>query len=146
MLRKTLPFSVAPLLVAVRRSLVVSLGGMLSVAPLAALAQEETINTGTTVVTATALKVDTPEVETPRAISTVSAEELETRGVNKYDETFQYRSGVVSQPYGDDNNAITILLFLPVETSSCSVKLSRFPSRRCLLPFVVHWWCRSVEC
>ncbi|WP_404375494.1 TonB-dependent siderophore receptor [Vreelandella aquamarina] len=104
MLRKTMPFSVAPLPAAIRRSLVVSLGGMLSVAPLAALAQEETINTGTTVVTATALKVDTPEVETPRAISTVSAEELETRGVNKYDETFQYRSGVVSQPYGDDNN------------------------------------------
>ncbi len=96
MLRKTMPFSVAPLPAAVRRSLVVSLGGMLCAAPMAALAQEDTINTGTTVVTATALKVDTPEVETPRAISTVSAEELETRGVNKYDETFQYRSGVVS--------------------------------------------------
>ena len=104
MLRKTMPFSVAPLPAAVRRSLVVSLGGMLCAAPMAALAQEDTINTGTTVVTATALKVDTPEVETPRAISTVSAEELETRGVNKYDETFQYRSGVVSQPYGEDNN------------------------------------------
>ena len=71
MLRKTMPFSVAPLPAAVRRSLVVSLGGMLCAAPMAALAQEDTINTGTTVVTATALKVDTPEVETPRAISTV---------------------------------------------------------------------------
>lgn len=66
---------------------------------------QETVDTGTTIVTATALKVATPEVETPRAISTVSAEDLETRAVNTYDETFQYRSGVVSQPYGDDNNA-----------------------------------------
>lgn len=96
-------FHPAPLSVAIRRSFALSLGGMLCAAPL--LAQEQPVNTGTTVVTATALKVDTPEVETPRAMSTVSAEELETRGVNKYDETFQYRSGVVSQPYGDDNNA-----------------------------------------
>lgn len=104
MLRTPVPFRVAPLSAAVRRSLVLSLGGMVSIAPLIALAQE-TIDTGTTIVTATALKVSTPEVETPRAISTVSAEDLETRAVNTYDETFQYRSGVVSQPYGNDNNA-----------------------------------------
>ncbi|MGP9676305.1 MULTISPECIES: TonB-dependent siderophore receptor [unclassified Halomonas] len=99
------PFSATPLSAAIRRALAVSLGGTLCVVPFAALAQEEAVNMGTTVVTATALKVDTPDVETPRAISTVSAEELEDRGVNKYDETFQYRSGVVSQPYGNDNNA-----------------------------------------
>lgn len=104
MLQKTHPFPRRPLPVAMRRSLTLSLGSVLSFAPLAALAQEESVDTGTTVVTATALKVDTPEVETPRAMSTVGAEELETRAVNKYDETFQYRSGVVSQPYGDDNN------------------------------------------
>ncbi|SNY98975.1 TonB-dependent siderophore receptor [Halomonas sp. hl-4] len=105
MLRNAIPFARVPLAAAVRRSLTLSLGGMLCIAPLAVLAQEEeNVDNGTTVVTATALKVDTPEVETPRAISTVDAEELETRAVNKYDETFQYRSGVVSQPYGDDNN------------------------------------------
>ena len=77
---------------------------MLSVAPLAALAQEETINTGTTVVTATALKVDTPLVETPRPVSSVDREELETRNVQQLDETFRYRAGVLSGHYGSDNN------------------------------------------
>nr|WP_219861507.1 TonB-dependent siderophore receptor [Halomonas piezotolerans] len=104
MLRKTLPFSVAPLPAAVRRSLVVSLGGMLCAAPLAALAQEDTIDTGTTVVTATALKVDTPLVETPRPVSSVDREELETRNVQQLDETFRYRAGVLSGHYGSDNN------------------------------------------
>ncbi|WP_447893963.1 TonB-dependent siderophore receptor [Vreelandella sp. GE22] len=99
------PFAAAPLSFAVRRSMLISLGSALSMAPLAALAQEETVDMGTTVVTATALKVATPDIETPRAISTVSEQELEDRGVNKYDETFQYRSGVTSQPYGNDNNA-----------------------------------------
>lgn len=73
--------------------------------PLAAQAQDNATQSDTVVVTATALKVATPEVETPRAISTVDQDALEKRAVNKYDETFQYRSGVVSQPYGSDNNA-----------------------------------------
>ncbi|WP_447553710.1 TonB-dependent siderophore receptor [Vreelandella sp. EE22] len=99
------PFPAAPLSVAVRRSMVLTLGSALCVGPLAVLAQEQPVDMGTTVVTATALKVATPDIETPRAISTVSEQELEDRGVNKYDETFQYRSGVTSQPYGNDNNA-----------------------------------------
>ena len=41
MLPTSMSFSVAPLTAAVRLSLLVSLGGMLSVTPLAALAQEE---------------------------------------------------------------------------------------------------------
>ncbi len=102
--RHTMLFSVAPLPAAIRRSLLVSLGGILSVAPLAALAQEETINTGTTVVTATALKVDTPLAETPRPVSIVNREELDDRNVQQLDEAFRYRSGVLSGHYGSDNN------------------------------------------
>ena len=104
MLPTSMSFSVAPLTVAVRRSLVVSLGGMLSVAPLAALAQEERIANDPVVVTATALKVETPLVETPRPVSSVDREELETRNVQQLDETFRYRAGVLSGHFGSDNN------------------------------------------
>lgn len=100
--------SAAPLPLAVRRALGLSLGSALVLLPLAALAQDNAAtddDSDTMVVTATALKVDTPDVETPRATSTVNDDELEKRAVNQYDETFQYRSGVVSQPYGSDNNA-----------------------------------------
>ena len=44
-----------------------------------AYAQEETTSNDTVVVTATALKVDTPLVETPRPVSSVDREELEAR-------------------------------------------------------------------
>ncbi len=104
MLPTSMSFSVAPLTVAVRRSLVVSLGGMLSVAPLAVLAQEERIANDPVVVTATALKVETPLVETPRPVSSVDREELETRNVQQLDETFRYRAGVLSGHFGSDNN------------------------------------------
>lgn len=69
-----------------------------------AYAQEETTSNDTVVVTATALKVDTPLVETPRPVSTVSREELNERNVQQLDETFRYRSGVLSGHYGSDNN------------------------------------------
>lgn len=104
MLPTSMSFSVAPLTAAVRRSLVVSLGGMLSVAPLAVLAQEERIANDPVVVTATALKVETPLVETPRPVSSVDREELETRNVLQLDETFRYRAGVLSGHFGSDNN------------------------------------------
>ncbi|MCL5426837.1 MAG: TonB-dependent receptor plug domain-containing protein, partial [Gammaproteobacteria bacterium] len=99
-----MPFTVAPLVVAVRRSLVVSLGGILSVVPLAAIAQEASTSNETVVVTATALKVETPLVETPRPVSSVDREELETRNVQQLDETFRYRAGVLAGHYGSDNN------------------------------------------
>ncbi|MEA2117163.1 TonB-dependent siderophore receptor [Halovibrio sp. HP20-50] len=104
MLRNTKPFAQRPLAAAMRRSLSLSLGSMLSITPLAALAQEDTVDTGTTVVTATALKVDTPLAETPRPVSTVNREELNERNVQQLDETFRYRSGVLSGHYGSDNN------------------------------------------
>lgn len=104
MLPTSMSFSVAPLPVAVRRSLLVSLSGVLSVAPLAVLAQEERIANDPVVVTATALKVETPLVETPRPVSSVDREELETRNVQQLDETFRYRAGVLSGHFGSDNN------------------------------------------
>lgn len=104
MLPTSMSFSAAPLTAAVRRSLVVSLGGMLSVAPLAALAQEERVANDPVVVTATALKVDTPLVETPRPVSSVDRQELEARNVQQLDETFRYRAGVLSGHFGSDNN------------------------------------------
>ncbi|WAM54750.1 TonB-dependent siderophore receptor [Vreelandella venusta] len=104
MLPTSMSFSVAPLTVAVRRSLLVSLSGVLSVAPLAVLAQEERIANDPVVVTATALKVETPLVETPRPVSSVDREELETRNVQQLDETFRYRAGVLSGHFGSDNN------------------------------------------
>lgn len=104
MLPTSMSFSVAPLTMAVRRSLLVSLSGVLSVAPLAVLAQEERIANDPVVVTATALKVETPLVETPRPVSSVDREELETRNVQQLDETFRYRAGVLSGHFGSDNN------------------------------------------
>lgn len=56
------------------------------------------------VVSATALKVEAPLVETPRPASVVEEEELRERNVQSLDETFQYRAGVVSGHYGDDND------------------------------------------
>lgn len=92
---------------AVRRRLSVSLSGALLTLPLAALAQSETGTNDsmeTMVVVGTALKVDAPLVETPRPVSVVSREELETRNVQRLDETFRYRAGVLSGQFGADNN------------------------------------------
>lgn len=58
----------------------------------------------TLVVVGTALKVDAPLVETPRSVSTVNRDELDTRNVQQLDETFRYRAGILSGHYGSDNN------------------------------------------
>ncbi|MGB7996364.1 MAG: TonB-dependent receptor plug domain-containing protein, partial [Photobacterium halotolerans] len=58
----------------------------------------------TIVVTASALKVETPLEETPRSASVIDREELEIRQVQKVDEALRYRAGVTSQPYGADND------------------------------------------
>lgn len=95
------------LALAIRRCLGLSLSGALLTLPLAALAQSETgsdESMDTMVVVGTALKVDAPLVETPRPVSVVNREELETRNVQRLDETFRYRAGVLSGMYGADNN------------------------------------------
>jgi iron complex outermembrane receptor protein len=56
------------------------------------------------VVSATALKVEAPLVETPRPASVVEEEELRERNVQSLDEAFRYRAGVVSGHFGDDND------------------------------------------
>lgn len=58
----------------------------------------------TIVVTASALKVDTPAQETPKAVSVVTEQDLINRAPQKLDEALRYTSGVVSQPYGADND------------------------------------------
>ncbi|WP_345840276.1 MULTISPECIES: TonB-dependent siderophore receptor [unclassified Halomonas] len=95
-----------------RRPLAIAVRLALGLAPLAgagmAFAQEEAVTevtSDTMVVSTSALKVETPVLETPRATSQVSREELDNRQVNKYDEVLRYRSGVVSQPFGQDNKA-----------------------------------------
>ncbi|GEK73763.1 MULTISPECIES: TonB-dependent siderophore receptor [Halomonas] len=92
----------SPLTAAVRYGLGFTLIGAAG----AALAQQDAteVETDTVVVSATALKVATPLVETPRAVSSVDREELETRNVQRLDESFRYRSGVLAGHYGADNN------------------------------------------
>ncbi|WP_421183260.1 TonB-dependent siderophore receptor [Aeromonas enteropelogenes] len=59
----------------------------------------------TMVVTGTAMKVEVPMAETPRAVSVVNREELDQHAVLKLDEALRYRSGVLSQSYGADTDA-----------------------------------------
>ncbi|NQZ30786.1 MAG: TonB-dependent siderophore receptor [Oceanospirillaceae bacterium] len=61
--------------------------------------------TETLVVTASALKVDTPMAETPKSVSVISQTTLENRSVQKLDEAMRYTAGVLSAPYGADNDA-----------------------------------------
>ncbi|NAW56264.1 MULTISPECIES: TonB-dependent siderophore receptor [unclassified Vibrio] len=58
----------------------------------------------TMVVTASALKVETPMEETPKAVSIVTEEDMAQRNPQKLDEALRYTSGVTSQPYGADND------------------------------------------
>ncbi|MEC9482278.1 MAG: TonB-dependent siderophore receptor [Halomonas sp.] len=92
---------------AVRHGLGLSLSGAFLALPFAALAQEEAVvadETDTMVVLGTALKVETPLVETPRAASIVDREDLTERNVQKLDEALRYRAGVLSAPYGADTD------------------------------------------
>ncbi|MCE9932421.1 TonB-dependent siderophore receptor [Aeromonas salmonicida] len=59
----------------------------------------------TMVVTGTAMKVEVPMAETPRAVSVVNREELDQHAVLKLDEALRYRSGVFTGLYGSDNDA-----------------------------------------
>ncbi|NIC06705.1 TonB-dependent siderophore receptor [Billgrantia bachuensis] len=89
---------------AVRLALGLTMGGVLIGMATPALAQEETLETDTLVVVGAALKVASPLVETPRPVSLVEREELDERNVQRLDETFRYRSGVLAGHYGADNN------------------------------------------
>lgn len=56
------------------------------------------------VVSAQALKINTSLQETPKSVSVISQQDLETHAPQKLDEALRYTSGVVSQPYGADND------------------------------------------
>lgn len=66
--------------------------------------QESTKTSETMIVTGTAMKVDVPMAETPRAVSVVNREELDQQAVQQLDETVRYRAGVLTGLYGSDNN------------------------------------------
>lgn len=97
-----------PLATAIRQAMGLSLTGLMLAAPSLVLAQDtsqdDAVESDTMVVVGTALKVDVPLVETPRAVSTVNREELDERNVQQLDETFRYRAGVLSGHFGSDNN------------------------------------------
>lgn len=54
---------------------------------------------------ATAMKTDTPILETPQSISVVGREELDARGVNSTIEALRYVPGVVTSFYGQDDRS-----------------------------------------
>lgn len=64
--------------------------------------QDENIDT--MVITASAMKVQTPLAESPRSVSIVDEEQLDERKPSSLDEAVRYQSGVLSQPYGSDTN------------------------------------------
>ncbi|MCX0424203.1 TonB-dependent siderophore receptor [Aeromonas veronii] len=85
---------------------VLSLSGLLVSLPL--MAEQTTAElpkaSETMVVTGTAMKVEVPMAETPRAVSVVNREELDQHAVLQLDEALRYRSGVLTGLYGSDNN------------------------------------------
>ncbi|MFM5617745.1 TonB-dependent siderophore receptor [Aeromonas veronii] len=85
---------------------VLSLSGLLVSLPL--MAEQTTAElpkaSETMVVTGTAMKVEVPMAETPRAVSVVNREELDQHAVLQLDEASRYRSGVLTGLYGSDNN------------------------------------------
>lgn len=81
---------------------------LLAPAVLAEQIEQEPIET--LVVTASALKVNTPMAESPVSVSVVSEDDLEFRQIDKLDEAFRYNAGVVSSPYGADNDTDWLLV------------------------------------
>ncbi|WEF12851.1 TonB-dependent siderophore receptor [Pectobacterium actinidiae] len=53
----------------------------------------------------TAMKLDVPISETPRAVSVVTEKQIEERGAQKIDQALRYSSGILATPYGPDNKA-----------------------------------------
>ncbi|MFJ5483270.1 TonB-dependent siderophore receptor [Pectobacterium actinidiae] len=53
----------------------------------------------------TAMKLDVPISETPRAVSVVTETQIEERGAQKIDQALRYSSGILATPYGPDNKA-----------------------------------------
>ncbi|WP_194704425.1 TonB-dependent siderophore receptor [Vibrio sp. S11_S32] len=58
----------------------------------------------TITVSASALKVATPLAQTPRSVSVINQDQLSIQQPTKLDEALRYQPGVMTQPYGSDNN------------------------------------------
>ncbi|MFV0574007.1 MAG: TonB-dependent siderophore receptor [Vibrio sp.] len=98
-------FSQHPLSLAISRMMKPAVGVSFALLALPTFADEVPAdNLDTITVTASALKVETPLAETPRSVSVIDTEQLETRSPTKLDEALRYQSGVMAQPYGSDNN------------------------------------------
>lgn len=83
-----------------------ALGLSLAFMTLPSNAEEETStdSVDTITVTASALKVATPLAEAPRSVSVINDEQLSVQQPQKLDEALRYQPGVMTQPYGSDNN------------------------------------------
>jgi len=66
--------------------------------------QNNTEVLGALELTASALKIDTPLSETAKSVSIITQEDLTKRNPQKLDESLRYTAGVLSQPYGSDND------------------------------------------
>ncbi|MEI7134858.1 TonB-dependent siderophore receptor [Pectobacterium atrosepticum] len=53
----------------------------------------------------TAMKLDVPVSETPRAVAVVTEKQIEERGAQKIDQALRYSSGILATTYGPDNKA-----------------------------------------
>ena len=53
--------------------------------------------------TATGSKTDTPILEVPQSVSTVTRDQMEIRGVDNLGQALNYSAGVVGQPFGTDS-------------------------------------------
>ncbi|MGO2403641.1 MAG: TonB-dependent siderophore receptor [Vibrio litoralis] len=99
-------FALHPVSQAVSHIMKPALSLSLALIALPSFAEEEvsTENLDTITVTASALKVETPLAETPRSVSVIDDEQLSVQQPQKLDEALRYQPGVMTQPYGSDNN------------------------------------------
>ncbi|MGO2509743.1 MAG: TonB-dependent siderophore receptor [Vibrio hibernica] len=94
-----------PLSKAIAASFAPAIGLTLALFALPTLAEDATTDSIDTItVSASALKVETPLAETPRSVSVINEEQLSVQQPTKLDEALRYQAGVMTQPYGSDND------------------------------------------
>ena len=91
-----------PLSKAIAASFTPAIGLTLALFALPTLAEDAATDSMDTItVSASALKIETPDSQTPKSVTVIQQEDLKIHDVNKLDEAFRYSPGVVS-PYGSD--------------------------------------------
>ncbi|WP_194090608.1 TonB-dependent receptor plug domain-containing protein [Vibrio hibernica] len=91
-----------PLSKAIAASFTPAIGLTLALFALPTLAEDAATDSMDTItVSASALKMETPDSQTPKSVTVIQQEDLKIHDVNKLDEAFRYSPGVVS-PYGSD--------------------------------------------